>query len=148
MPLEENNCTSDDCRLYDYIPRNLRLLRYINDMSQEDIADMLHMSRTCYFALENGSKAPDIVTLCDIAAVYNIRLDYLISYDIAEEVLSLLRCDKEDIHSHRFLANYFKLSQGARTQVHSKLESLANRDRLFYNMHRDNRSNEEDNKYE
>ena len=131
MRIEENKCRRDMYQAHKYISKNLRLLRYIKGLSQEQAADMLHMSRSCYCTLENGLKMPDIITLYDISTFYDISLDYLLSFDITEHMLSLLKRNKEAIEAHHFMENYLKLSHGARNQIRIKLESLADRDRSF-----------------
>ena len=96
MRIEENKCRRDMYQAHKYISKNLRLLRYIKGLSQEQAADMLHMSRSCYCTLENGLKMPDIITLYDISTFYDISLDYLLSFDITEHMLSQM-CIRDSI---------------------------------------------------
>ena len=41
MRIEENKCRRDMYQAHKYISKNLRLLRYIKGLSQEQAADML-----------------------------------------------------------------------------------------------------------
>lgn len=46
-----------------YIAGNLRLLRHLNGLSQEQTAAQLNISRSCYASLERGTRIPDFLTI-------------------------------------------------------------------------------------
>lgn len=56
----------------------IRNLREDNDLTQQQIADMLYINRRTYAAYENGinSMAPE--TLCKIADIYHTSVDWLL----------------------------------------------------------------------
>ncbi len=113
------------------IARNLRLLRNIRGLSQERVADLLNMSRSCYSALENGAKIPDFITVYTLSEFYGVNLDYLLAFDISEHLLSLLRADRRSLDSFSFLDGYMKLSYGARLQIRDRIDALLREERSF-----------------
>lgn len=63
--------------------KKLRNLRLENKMTQDDIAEILDMSRTSFSKYENGASTPPLSTLRKLAAIYNVSLNYLIYDDSA-----------------------------------------------------------------
>ena len=121
-------------RLYQahkYIAGNLRLLRCVNGLNQDQVAVKLNMSRSSYSSLEGGSRIPDIVTLYEISQLYDISLDYLLSFDISQHVLSLINRGACETDAHTFLENYLSLSHAGREHIKAKIEQLAIRDKSF-----------------
>ena len=53
-------------------------LRKEMKMTQDDVAKILGMSRTSFSKYENGNSAPPLQVLREIAAIYNVGLEYLI----------------------------------------------------------------------
>lgn len=70
------------------LARNLRFLRKKNQLNQEDLANMLSISRQAYCNYENSSRTPDIETLVILAAHFHVSLDQLILHDLESEFLS------------------------------------------------------------
>lgn len=110
---------------------NLRLLRYIKGVSQEKIAVELHMSRSCYNALENGAHMPDFVTLCQIAEYYDVSLDYMLTFDISKHIMSLITRDRTEIEAIVFINKYMRLSQGGKAQVRKRIKALKRMEKEF-----------------
>lgn len=69
------------------LARNLRFLRKKNHLNQEDLANMLSISRQAYCNYENSSRTPDIENLVILAAHFHISLDQLILHDLENESL-------------------------------------------------------------
>ena len=69
------------------LARNLRFLRKKNHLNQEDLANMLSISRQAYCNYENSSRTPDIENLVILAAHFHISLDQLILHDLEDEAL-------------------------------------------------------------
>lgn len=55
----------------------LRELRKSKDMSQNDLANALSLSRSCIGMYEQGQREPDFETQEAIADYFNVNLDYL-----------------------------------------------------------------------
>ncbi len=69
--------------IYNNLSRNLRFLRMLKGMSQEQISERIHMSRRHYCECENGATIPSLVTVCILADYYDVPLDDLISLNIS-----------------------------------------------------------------
>lgn len=120
-----------------YIASNIRLLRCINGLNQDQVAEKLNMSRSSYSSLEGGCRTPDIITLYEISQLYDISLDYLLSFDIAQHVLSLIKRSDSKTSAHTFLENYLSLSRAGRQYIREKIKQLAARDKNFCRFPRD-----------
>lgn len=59
--------------------RRIRDLREDKDMTQQDMADILHINRRTYSAYETGTNSMTPETLCKIADFYNTSVDYLLN---------------------------------------------------------------------
>jgi len=57
---------------------NIRNLREDSDMTQTDIADILHISQRAYSHYENGTREIPIPILISLARYYNVSIDYLL----------------------------------------------------------------------
>ena len=56
----------------------IRNLREDNDLTQQQIADMLYINRRTYAAYENGINSMTPKTLCKIADIYPTSVDWLL----------------------------------------------------------------------
>ncbi|MCM1391420.1 MAG: helix-turn-helix domain-containing protein [Faecalibacterium sp.] len=60
------------------IYKNIRNLREDRDLTQQDLANILHINRRTYSAYENGVNSMTPETLIKIADYYNTSVDYLL----------------------------------------------------------------------
>lgn len=60
---------------------NLIDLRKMNDMSQEELAEKLQISRQTVSKYETGESVPDIDKCKQIAEIFNVSIDDLVNYD-------------------------------------------------------------------
>ena len=60
---------------------NLLELRKLNDMSQEELADLIGVSRQTLSKYETGESLPDIEKCKLIADVFGVTIDDLLNYD-------------------------------------------------------------------
>lgn len=58
----------------------LRLLRINQDLSQENIADLLDMTQSAYSKIERGNRSVTLDFLIRAADIFNLRLSRLIAY--------------------------------------------------------------------
>ena len=67
--------------------RNLKKLRQQHNLSQQKLADILHVSQQSIYKYENGITVPDIETLILMADYFNTSIDYLVEYtDIPHKI--------------------------------------------------------------
>lgn len=64
---------------------NLIELRKLNDYSQEDLADLIGVSRQTVSKYETGESIPDIEKCRQLADVFSVTVDDLISYEKKDE---------------------------------------------------------------
>ena len=55
----------------------IKALRRIRKLSQQELADYLHITRSAYSNYENGFRSIPIDVLSDIADFYQTSIDYL-----------------------------------------------------------------------
>lgn len=55
----------------------IRALREDNDLTQKDIADLLHCTQVCYSHYENGKRDIPTAVLDALASYYGVSIDYL-----------------------------------------------------------------------
>ena len=60
------------------IYERIRNLREDRDWTQQQVADMLHTSRTSYCAYENGKTEIGLEHLIHLAEIYQTSVDYLL----------------------------------------------------------------------
>ena len=56
----------------------IRDLREDNDLTQQQLADYLHIRQNTYSQYENGQRQLPIDTLIALARFYNVSIDYLL----------------------------------------------------------------------
>lgn len=62
--------------------KNLRKLRLKKDMTQEEVANILHIERSTYSCYENGKTEPSLHSLKKLAVLFNTDVDSLISKNL------------------------------------------------------------------
>ena len=77
--------------IYNNLAENLRALRKMSRLSQESVSEILHTSRQHHGDCENGTAIPSLVTLCILADVYQVQIDAMITKNITQEILSMMR---------------------------------------------------------
>ena len=61
-----------------YIGERLKSLRTKNKMTQQQVAEIIHVSRPTYTQYEKNQKRPSIETLIRLADLYETSIDYLV----------------------------------------------------------------------
>lgn len=58
--------------------QKIKRLRKQSGMTQEDLADLLHVTRSAVSSWETGVRTPDIYMLRKIANLFGVSLDYIV----------------------------------------------------------------------
>ena len=67
--------------------KNLKALRKQHKLSQQKLADILHISQQSVYKYENDITSPDIETLIRMADYFDTSIDYLVEYtDICHKI--------------------------------------------------------------
>lgn len=94
--------------------KNLKALRKQHNLSQQKLADILHISQQSVYKYENNITSPDIETLIRMADYFNTSVDYLIEYtDISHKIepveTTMLNIEETNlIEKYRRLSPYHK----------------------------------------
>lgn len=132
--VKERRLRKEMYQAHKFIAKNIKLLRNISGLTQEQISELLHMSRSCYCNMESGKKVPDFESIYVLSRFYNISLDYILAFDIAEQMLSLLRMDRSETEALHFIERYLKLSHGSKEQIRMRIGELVEEERQFNNF--------------
>ena len=65
--------------------KNLKLLREQNDLTQAELAKLLHVSQQAIHKYELGLSEASFATLQNISNIFNVPVNYLINDDISIE---------------------------------------------------------------
>lgn len=68
-----------------HLPGNLYILRKSRKLQQEEMQSALGISRATWSNYENGKTEPQIQTLLQIAAYFEVTIDQLISKDLSQD---------------------------------------------------------------
>lgn len=102
---------------------NMKKLRKLHNLSQQKLADILHISQQSVYKYENDITSPDLETLIRMADFFNTSVDYIIGHtDISHKVEpvtdTMLNQDETQL-----LTAYRKLSPSHRNIVKMVAES-------------------------
>lgn len=111
---------------------NLRLLRNIHGLSQEELSADICITRSTYSAYETGAKIPDLQTLDALAAIYDIGFESLISIDLSKGLLNRIYFDEDDRMLAELINDYESLSIASKNIVIERLDILLERESVFY----------------
>jgi len=132
--VHENKLKKDLYKQNTTVSKNIKFLRLICGYSQQEISDLLSLSRGAYFKIESGAKTLDFDTLALLADFYKVNIDYLVSYDICAQVLNMIRGDNETLKATTFLEKYLSLSRSGKEQVKSAIFEMAEYEKDFKNF--------------
>lgn len=106
------------------ISKNLKKYRYINEMTQQEIADRLGVDRTTYSKYESGKANPQFDNVLKLAEVFGVSV-----IDVCGTEKQLFDfCDdkKLDGEEVRLLLDYRSLSEMRKTEVLRVLKRMTN----------------------
>ena len=90
--------------------KNLKKLRKEHNLSQQKLADILHVSQQSIYKYENNITSPDIEKLILMADFFNTSIDYLVEHtDISHKIepVEEVMLNEEEVS---LIRNYRKLS--------------------------------------
>lgn len=129
--VHENQLKKDLYRKNLTAAKNIKFLRLISGYSQKEISEMLNMSRGTYFKIECGDRPLDFNTLAILAEIYSVDLNYIISYDICEQILNMIRVNTDSVKATAFLENFFSLSRSGKEDIKAIVYEMAAHEKDF-----------------
>lgn len=85
------------------IGKRLRELRISADLTQENVANVLNISREAYALYESEKRQMNYESLCKIADYYNISIDYLLGRTNLKKAYTLKKDEIELLFAFRHL---------------------------------------------
>ena len=111
--------------------RQLKIIRKANKLSQQQLADILGISRSTYCSYETGRRSPDVDTIVRLAEFYRIPLnDFLLtiqdkevaennSYDNPDDVRFLSQLNRKEIE---LICKYRVMSEEEKAELKDTYE--------------------------
>lgn len=109
----------------------LKRLRREHDLTQEDLAEELHISRQAVSRWETGSALPDSEVLLQLSKLYRLSINEILEPDIPDQVIEsfeqlteISETELKNILRHFSEEDIVKASMGASPTVNDLLEKL------------------------
>lgn len=109
--------------------KNLKTLRNQKGLSQQSLADILHVSQQSVYKYENDITFPDIDTLKNIADYFETSIDYVVDYtDIPHRIEPTieLTLNKDEAS---ILRKYQRLASRYRPIIHTVIDGYLDYER-------------------
>lgn len=107
------------------IANNLRLLRQMEGLTQNQLAEHLSVGRSAIALLESGRKIPDINLLYRLSQFYNIPMEAILELDTDFLVRFALRNHSFSTSEKKLLVLYRHLPPYAKGQLMERAELLS-----------------------
>lgn len=105
--------------------KNLKLLRAERNLSQQELANILHVSQQSIYKYENGITTPDLDTLIDMADFFHTSIDYLVGYSAISHKIEPVTETSLNEQELAVIHNYRKLSTKNLTLIETLISELA-----------------------
>ena len=107
------------------IMKNLKLLRNQKGLSQQKLADILHISQQSVYKYENDITSPDIDTLKNIADFFETAIDYVVGYtELPHKIEPTIKLSLNQDEA-KLIEKYQSLSAKRRAVIHSVIDSYS-----------------------
>lgn len=105
---------------------NLKRLRIEKNLSQQKLAELLHVSQQSIHKYENNLASPDLETLKRMANFFNTSVDYLVGQtDVNHRIEQLTDTMLNDDELH-LIEYYRKLSAKQKSAIKTVIDSYKN----------------------
>lgn len=102
---------------------NLKLLRKQHGLSQQKLANILHISQQSVYKYENDITFPDIETLENMADFFDTSIDYIVGYTDFPHKIEPTKEFSLNQEEFELVSNYRKLSLKQRIIIRSIIDS-------------------------
>ena len=103
---------------------NIKLLRSLKSISQDEMASTIHLARSTYSTYETGAKVPDLQTIDALSALYGINFEDLVNRDLSRGILNRIYFDRENTALADILNDYQSLSTASKNLVMERIDTL------------------------
>lgn len=85
------------------IAKNIIDLRKKNSMTQAELAERLNYSDKAVSKWERAESVPDVAVLKNIADIFSVRIDYLVTEEHTDPSLELPRISRRRVRNHKLI---------------------------------------------
>ena len=103
--------------------KHLKTLRAQKNLSQQKLADILHISQQSVYKYENGISSPDLDTVIKMADFFNCSVDYIIGYSDVPHKVEFLTETMLNEDELRLIMAYRKLTTSKKHAIRTVIES-------------------------
>ncbi|MBR5565466.1 MAG: helix-turn-helix transcriptional regulator [Roseburia sp.] len=103
--------------------KNLKLLRTQHNLSQQKLADILHISQQSVYKYENSITVPDIETLTRMADYFNTSIDYLVEYTDIPHKIEPVQANMLNAEEFTLIEKYRHLSSSQKKAIQTVIDS-------------------------
>lgn len=102
--------------------KHLKELRKQNNLSQQKLADILHVSQQSVYKYENNITSPDIETLIRMADYFNTSIDYLVEHTDIPHKIEPVKENMLNEDETKLIERYRKMSSSQKKLVQAIAE--------------------------
>lgn len=102
---------------------NLKVLRKQHNLSQQKLADILHISQQSVYKYENNITSPDLDTLIKMADFFNTSVDYIIGHTEISHKIEPVTDSMLNQDEILLLSSYRQLSHSQQNLIHEIIKS-------------------------
>ena len=110
--------------------RNLKLLRASKNITQNDMSELIGLTRSSYTQYELGNRIPDAETLYVIAKFFRIRMDLLFEPDIGKFLSEVAYSRTHSENDEKLMENYRQMSPFSKGRLIEFSEKLIEGDKI------------------
>lgn len=106
--------------------KNLKILRQQHNLSQQKLADILHVSQQSVYKYENGITSPDIETLILMADFFNTSIDYLVEYTDIPHKIEPVEKNMLNADENKLISDYRNLTSSQKKIIQMIMQEYDN----------------------
>ncbi len=106
---------------------NLKKLRLEYGLSQQKLADILHVTQPAIYKYENMNIEPEIAILKQMAAYFDTSIDYIVGNTTVRRRIEPTREERLNASEQRLVAGYRALRANERALVDLTVQTLLDR---------------------
>lgn len=105
---------------------NLKTLRKAKNLSQQKLADILHVSQQSIYKYENDITSPDIETLTNMSNFFDTSIDYLVGNSNVSRKIEELFPNDLNLDESKLIENYRQLPTPYKKLIQSLITEYLN----------------------
>ncbi|MCD8148269.1 MAG: helix-turn-helix domain-containing protein [Clostridiales bacterium] len=102
---------------------NLKILRTKKNLSQQKLADILHISQQSVYKYENDITSPDLETLINMADFFETSVDYIIGHSEISDIIETRNAYDLNAEEEELIKLYRNLSPKQRSAIQQVMKS-------------------------